>query len=188
MLGHLGDKGTARKDARPPITTRRESWEGERPREPSPADTFPQRHKLASGVFINLGQPTIVILTVCTDQHQPWLAQPTVHAALRQVWGEARAWLVGYYLLMPNHLHLFCAPHDLAIPLNRWVSYWKRRFTQRTRNPDWIWQAHYWDTRLRRSENYTNKWGYVAENPVRKQLVARTEDWPYQGRLNELRW
>jgi REP element-mobilizing transposase RayT len=37
--------------------------------------------------------------------------------------------LVGYYLLMPDHLHLFAAPHNLNIPLNRWMTYWKRLFT-----------------------------------------------------------
>jgi len=104
------------------------------------------------------------------------------------VWNKAQAWLVGYYLLMPDHLHLFCAPHDLNISLNRWVSYWKRLFTQRTRNPDWVWQSLHWDTRLPRSESYTEKWQYVRENPVRKGLVAQPEEWPFQGMLHTLRW
>ena len=166
----------------------------ERPREPSSSSalslplSLPQRHKPASGVLLARLGPTIVFLTVCTEKRQPWLAQPQAQALLREVWREAAAWSVGFYLLMPDHLHLFCAPHDPVMPLNRWVSYWKRRFTQRAGHPEWVWQAHHWDTRLRRNEHYGDKWRYVAANPVRKGLVTRAEDWPYQGVLNELRW
>ena len=50
------------------------------------------------------------------------------------------------------------------------------------------WQRKGWDSRLRRSESYAEKWAYVRENPVRRGLVNRPEDWPYQGRLNVLPW
>jgi putative transposase len=116
------------------------------------------------------------------------LAQPAVHATLKGVWQEARAWLVGYYLLMPDHMHFFCAPGDPGVPFKRWVAYWKRLFTQKAGNPDWAWQSGQWDTRLRRGEKYTEKWQYVAMNPVRKRLVAKSQDWPYQGVLNVLMW
>ena len=181
---------TARREARPPAAGASVVREGERPREPSSslAQSLPQRHKPASGVLVASLGPTIVFLTVCTDHRQPWLAQPQAHALLLEVWREAAAWSVGCYVLMPDHLHLFCSPHDLAMPLNRWVSYWKRLFTLRAKNPSWSWQSHHWDTRLRRSDNYGEKWRYVAANPVRKSLVAQGEDWPYQGVINELRW
>jgi len=50
------------------------------------------------------------------------------------------------------------------------------------------WQRKGWDSRLRRSESYAEKWAYVRENPVRKGLVKPPDDWPYQGRLNVLPW
>jgi hypothetical protein len=37
-------------------------------------------------------------------------------------------------------------------------------------------------------ESYSQKWQYVRENPVRAALVARTEEWPYSGRVHEIRW
>jgi hypothetical protein len=49
-------------------------------------------------------------------------------------------------------------------------------------------QRDFWDTQLRRSENYTEKWQYVLRNPVRAKLVENVEDWPYQGELNILPW
>jgi len=164
--------------------------EGECPLEPHSrhAELFPERHKPASGVFVHPTQPTIVLLNVCTHQRHPWLAQPVVHESLKRVWEEALAWLVGRYVLMPDHLHLFCAPGVQPVSLDRWVSYWKRLFSLRADNPTWRWQVKHWDTRLRSSESYEQKWQYVLSNPVRKGLVARVEDWPYQGELNLLRW
>jgi len=200
-IGSLDDRlcTEAREDARPPKKVPARDGEGERPREPSFGDddganvavsrpTLPVRHRPASGVFVSSLGPTIVFVTVCTSDRQPWLAQPVAHDALQLVWRAAHAWLIGRYLLMPDHMHFFCAPKDETVPLKRWLTYWKRLFTQETRNAEWKWQSNAWDTRLRRGENYTEKWQYVAMNPVRKKLVERPEEWPYQGVLNELRW
>jgi putative transposase len=77
----------------------------------------------ARGVHIYSGQPTIVFLTVCTEDRKPSLADPAAHEHLRGAWQSAQAWLVGYYLLMPVHLHLFCAPHDLSFTLEKWVTF-----------------------------------------------------------------
>src|SRR5688572_18802471 len=71
---------------------------------------------------------TIVFLTVNTRKRIPWLAQPPIHAILRQTWLEADAWLAGTYVLMPDHVHLFCAPRDLNLTLDTWVTYWKSQF------------------------------------------------------------
>jgi putative transposase len=147
-----------------------------------------ERHKPASGVLISQTQPTIVFLTVCTEGRVPWLIEPGAHQLLVEAWSEADAWLVGFYLLMPDHLHLFCAPQNPEIPLERWVSYWKRLFTIKASNPRWRWQAHKWDTRLRRSESYREKWNYVLRNPVRNGLIANANAWPHQGMLNVLPW
>ena len=51
-----------------------------------------------------------------------------------------------------------------------------------------IFQRDQWDTQLRTGESYASKWEYVRNNPVRKCLVARADDWPYQGELNILQW
>jgi putative transposase len=148
----------------------------------------PGRRHPASGVFISLEHPTIVFLTVCTKDRRPWLAQSVVHETLVQVWNEANAWLVGEYVLMPDHLHLFCSPQALSFTLDQWVRYWKSLFSKRIQQPEYRWQTGHWDTRLRRSENYREKWAYVRMNPVRKGLVAASEFWPFQGPINALRW
>jgi len=151
-------------------------------------DEYPKRKKPASGVHIDLGNPTIVFLTVCTKERMKWLLNPEAGARLLKVWQEASAWRIGYYLFMPDHLHLFCSPSDLNIPLNNWVSYWKRLFRIDCPCREWMWQTGHWDTRLRREESYKDKWEYVRRNPVRAGLVTEADDWPSAGMMNVLKW
>jgi putative transposase len=89
---------------------------------------------------------------------------------------------------MPDHLHLFAAPGQLELPLENWVKYWKSQFSKRHGNRNHRFQTDHWDTRLRREESYEEKWQYVVNNAVRHGLVARAEDWPFQGEIFELRW
>ena len=47
-----------------------------------------------------------------------------------------------------------------------------------------IWQEEFFDHVLRSDESYAEKWSYVRNNPVRKELVANVEDWPWQGSID----
>jgi REP element-mobilizing transposase RayT len=72
-----------------------------------------------------------VLITVCTKNRQPWLAAPEVHEILISIWKEATAWLVGRYVIMPDHIHLFASPRDETVSLESWVRYWKSQFSKR---------------------------------------------------------
>ena len=148
----------------------------------------PGRRTPAKGVHLVSGGPNWVFLTVCTRQREHWLAQPSVQRALHGIWEhQATAWLVSDYLLMPDHLHLFCAPHDLKFSIERWIGFWKDRFAKT--HPDMgAFQPGGFHHRLRSGESYAQKWQYERENPVRAGLAARPEDWPYFGRVHEIRW
>jgi putative transposase len=133
----------------------------------------------------------VVYVTVCTADRQPILARPEVHAWLRQVWAKAAGWSVGRYILMPEHIHFFCAPSFADYPpLKKWVAYWKSLAAARWPTPTdgKVWQRDCWDRQLRREESYVEKWTYVRQNPVRAGLVKETEQWPYQGEMNTLMW
>lgn len=148
----------------------------------------PGRRTLAKGVHVSLGGPNWVFLTVCTEKRERWLAQNSVQRALHAIWqNTATAWLVSDYLLMPDHLHLFCAPYDLKFTIERWISFWKDRFAK-THSDTGTFQAGGFHHRLRNGESYGQKWQYVRENPVRAGLVTCSEDWPYLGRVHEIRW
>lgn len=151
--------------------------------------SLPQRRHPAHGILYVEGQPTIIFDTVCTKDRKPWLATEEVHTLLREVWAEATEWLLGRYMIMPDHIHFFAAATESGVvPYENWVKYWKSQFTKRHKRPDQRWQTEHWDTRMRSEQTYEEKWEYVCENPVRAGLVQRREDWPYQGELHELRW
>jgi len=87
----------------------------------------PLRRHPAEGVLIFRDQPTIVFVTICSRKRRSQLANDSVHNALVESWSTAVAWLVGFYLIMPDHIHLFCAPNGEDHTLERWISFWKRR-------------------------------------------------------------
>ena len=140
----------------------------------------------APGVHIQLGRPNIVLLTVTTEDRVPWLANDIAHQGLRKTWQEATAWLVSDYVLMPDHLHCFCAAHDLHFTIEQWIT--KRQFHRCHGRMDWRFQSRRFHHRLRDDENYTEKCHYIRENPVRGGLAENSEDWPYQGRIHDVRW
>jgi len=159
----------------------------------------PGRRTPAKGVHISLGGPNWVFVTVCTEERGQWLAQDSVQWTLHDIWqNTATAWLVSDYLLMPDHLHLFCAPQDLKFTIERWIGFWKDRLAKSLKShgnaaapPYRIigkFQTGGFHHRLRDGESYAQKWQYVRENPVRDGLVARPEDWPYFGRVHEIRF
>lgn len=137
---------------------------------------------------MRLDQPTIVFVTACAKDRARWLACDEAHRILTRVWREADAWLVGRYVLMPDHLHLFAAPRDLSFTLKRWLTYWKSQFTQSHCHANWVWQASSFHHRLRREADYGDKLLYSRENPVRAGLVSDADQWPYQGAIHDLHW
>lgn len=133
----------------------------------------------------------VLFVTVCTKDRRPLLANEQIGDLLISWWQRAETWLVGRYVLMPDHLHLFCGPSNLdSPPLKKWVQFWKagvtREWPEIVEKP--IWQRNFWDRQLRSGESYDEKWEYVRWNPCRHGFVERPEDWPLQGELNVLEW
>jgi len=146
-----------------------------------PVHTLPQDY---------LDRSTIIFLTVCTKERRRILDNETAHRELRSAWEAADRWLVGRYMIMPDHVHFFCAPGSVpAMALRDWTRYWKSRTTRILGLGEGnLWQTDFWDVQLRRRERYELKWDYVRQNPVRAGLTANSAAWPFQGELHEMRW
>jgi putative transposase len=132
----------------------------------------------------------IIYVTSCTAKRRSILASTRVHEAIVGAWGKATRWLVGRYVVLPDHIHFFCAPNGVDIPsLEDWMRYWKSIVTKNSgaKSGD-VWQRHHWDRQLRSVESYDAKWEYVRRNPVRHGYCDNPEEWPYQGELNVLPW
>lgn len=157
---------------------------------PASHGVMQRHHPVHQPLVEHLNRHSIVFLTVCSAARKSIFATVPTAAVIVDAWREADAWVVGRYVIMPDHVHLFCAPVLLDCSLVRWVRYWKSIATRRWPHDaeGAVWQRHFWDTQLRSGESYESKWVYVRENPVRHGLVATPEAWPYQGELNVLAW
>jgi putative transposase len=149
-----------------------------------------RKHPVHQPITERGNEAPIIFLTVCAQDGKRILADPDAVLLLRDSWHNATSRLVGRFIVMPDHLHLFCAPaENLVRPLGQWVRYWKTLASRRWPRPHEqpIWQLDFWDTQLRHGAHYDEKWEYVRRNPVRGGLISDANDWPHQGELNELR-
>src|SRR5205814_456522 len=92
----------------------------------------------------------IIFVTTCTANRRTILASPDVHKAIVGAWREASTWLVGRYVVMPDHINFFCAPNGGEIPsLERWLRYWESIVTKGigAKSGD-VWQRHHWARQL----------------------------------------
>jgi|GEM_PF-1195820 len=261
------------------------------------SNTLPQRkHPVHMLPMERHNDPIIVFVTIGIQPRFPALSNIRLLSAFSQACADADAWSVGRFMIMPDHIHLFCSPAKWPlVSIKRWVGYLKERITKRLKKrlgPDlsrtvegqaiasgrrlavsriiangsaqprppsdtelvmegepacqaaaseqrlavsrdplndlvmegalivtngsaqrrppsdtelvmegepvvslvdtnrfcWKWQSDCWDTQMRNQDHYHQKWEYVRQNPVRKGLVNRVEDWPWQGELHSLRW
>jgi putative transposase len=131
-------------------------------------------------------------------------------AALIDEWHSARerhGWVIGRYVIMPDHVHFFCVPELEAKTLSDFVGAWKRWTSRRIHalrgrhstsvaglprsataatTGTALWQREFFDHVLRSKESYNDKWNYVRDNPVRAGLAVVANDWPYAGELERL--
>jgi len=90
----------------------------------------------------------------------------------RQMRGD---WFVHLWLLMPDHLHALIS-FPRGIDFTKIISNWKEITAKRA---GIAWQRDFFDHRLRSHESHEEKEQYIRQNPVRKGLVSRAEEWEF---------
>ena len=165
-----------------------------RSKDPSQPSRLPTRKHLRR--FDRLFDPTrtpLFYLTVCVKDRSPVLANERVARVLIDAWTDAlprHGWMVGRFVIMPDHVHFFAAPgRDDGRELSGFLRYWKRMTAMRIRAgilPSFAWQREFFDHLMRSSESYSQKWEYVRHNPVRAELVDDPDCWPYLGEIHPL--
>ena len=94
---------------------------------------------------------------------------------------DQKKYLLHEFVVMPNHFHLLVTP--LEESLERCLQFIKGGFSHRARKEfglrTAIWQTSFYDHRVRDAAEYDRARSYIHQNPVRRGLVERAEDWPY---------
>src|SRR6201995_3069537 len=105
-----------------------------------------RRHPVHTAVRERFNTSIIIFLTVCTKDRKPVLGNQDAHSGLIKAWQTKPTWVVGRYVILPDHIHLFCAPGAASVsPLASWVAFWKSTFSRSMKTPG-LWQRHFWDT------------------------------------------
>lgn len=154
---------------------------------------MPNHHTQRLPHLTSLARHPIVFLTTATHDRRSTLTCDEAHEILRRIWRcgpDIDGWVVGRYVLMPDHVHLFARATPNAKPLAGWVQGWKslssRRLATALNVPMPLWQKDYFDRFLRSADSYGEKWDYVVRNPVRSGLARTPEEWRWQGVLADL--
>jgi putative transposase len=106
-----------------------------------------------------------LILSVLADQHD-----------------RGEFFLFGY-VVMPTHIHLLFHPRkkDLVQIMRNLKSKTGFAISRARCTPGPIWQERYFDTILRRVQNFWEKLDYIHRNPVVAGLVENPEGWSWSG-------
>lgn len=104
-----------------------------------------------------------------------WLRRPAamkiVADALRFFDGER--YVVGDFVVMPNHLHLLVTPapdHELSEIVRSWKTFTARQINSLLGRKGAFWQAETYDHIVRSEEQLAHYRRYIAENPVKAGL------------------
>jgi putative transposase len=157
---------------------------------PEEADReYPRRPPRLEWLFSDLHP--LYFVTFNTYKRRPLLARSEIHETFCKFCFRAqeRNIVVGRYVLMPDHVHLFVGFLEEDIALERWIQglrsvIGKRLLTIGFDKPHW--QEGFFDHLLRSHESYSEKWDYGRMNPLRAGLSQTPEAWPYQGEITEL--
>lgn len=93
---------------------------------------------------------------------------------------EQEKYLLHEFVVMPDHFHLLITP---TVTLERAMQLIKGGFSFQVKKKLGlgceIWQTSFYDRRVRDSAEYEHFREYIHQNPVRRGLVEKPEDWPF---------
>jgi len=154
-----------------------------------------RKHLRRLDVLTEASRTPLFLVTCCVARRAPLLAREDAAAILREAWRDAASvhgWLVGRYVVMPDHVHFFATPGgEQAKNVSGFVGGWKQWTARRIREqglPRFRWQMEFFDHLVRSDQSYAQKWEYVCANPVRAGLVDGPREWPFQGEVSVLHW
>jgi putative transposase len=88
------------------------------------------------------------------------------------------------YCLMPNHFHLVLWPYhdgDVSAFMGWLLTAHVRRYHQHYHSSGHVWQGRFRAFAIQEDEHLLTVLRYIERNPVRANLVARAQDWPWSS-------
>lgn len=156
-------------------------------------DRMRQRKRIHLEGFDYSNSAFVYFLTICTADKQAYFAKDEIAAIVvdemefRRTSEEIRLFC---YCIMPDHLHMLVSlTEGYQKGLQNWVSAFKRHTAKTVGGLNGIkplWQKNFYDHVVRKEESLVKIAEYIVNNPVRKGLVARWEEYPYSRMVDPL--
>jgi len=141
-------------------------------------DTYAYRGRLP-----HLARPDrmyfVTFCTVAREELEPRARDAVLASCIHD--HDVRCWM-DCVVVMPDHVHLIATPlgeDTLPTILSRIKSASAYRVNRLLRRTGKLWQRESFDRILRSDENLYAKREYIFNNPVRKGIVSRWEDYPW---------
>lgn len=94
-----------------------------------------------------------------------------------------KKYLIHEFVLMPDHFHLIITPTGITLERSKQLikgGYSFRMGKELGMRRD-VWQPSFVDRRIRDAAEYEKFRNYIHNNPVKRFLVTRPEDYPYSS-------
>lgn len=139
-------------------------------------------------------------ITFSCYHRQPWLANPARRDLFLKVFEQVRRryrFVVVGYVVMPEHVHLLISEPERGDP-SRALQALKQGFARRVLRPwrqrrrkgqgqlfageqEHVWQKRCYDFNLWSERKRMEKLRYMHENPVKRGLVLKPEQWTWSS-------
>ena len=124
-------------------------------------------------------------MTICTENKENFFdsevnARIVIDELLRTV--KDIGFKILCYCLMPDHIHVIVSPAESTLPLSKFLNVFKGRTTaifKDKENLRKIRQRSAFDHVIRTEENLKAVIKYIMNNPVRKGIVKKADEYPY---------
>jgi len=134
-----------------------------------------------------LNETGLYFVTTDTGNDTPFFKDPRKCLILQQtVLFQRRKGRINLYafVVMPNHLHIILATAN-NFPLSRTIQSIKgfSAYTINRQNgtTHQIWQKGYYEHGIRNEQDFMEKYNYIANNPARKGLSDRIDNYPWSS-------
>jgi putative transposase len=130
---------------------------------------------------------TTYFITICAHMQQNLFQREEVAELMVATflkYRDAGEFELHEYVVMPNHVHLLLSIDDQQ-RLSRVIQLVKGGFSHSLHENDIVlravWEQRYYDRRVRDENEFAEFARYIRQNPVRKGLAEKAEDYPYSS-------
>ncbi len=137
-------------------------------------------------------QPYVYFLTICLKNKEKIFYNPDLNSEILNCLKQEKikkGIAIYSYCLMPNHIHLLISPLESGVNISKFVGSFKSKATKiawKHGLKGQIWQGRFYDHVVRKVEDLKDTCEYILNNPVRKGLVPKWEDYQFNGMLDPI--